>query len=320
MKKIAIDERLRPFSHTPGTACLIPGTCVAIQAFPMRLQINEHTVPLDLIAPVKDFTLQQDLEKNCVFVFGKAKEGFFKLRITGNTSGIDIHVEKGNLKGQHIEMEIPFFLASPVERLSLGSHKALNWDKPKTLRELLPPLFSLSQKIPEIPPQPLRGTARLLELPKEKGDLAQGLESFFKAAFTQILVPRLFDDQYQGLCPNEPAEGNPCFLIQEGGKMVRRLFFEQNQRRVKLLPQPLAPLDAGRLIGIKAPGIGEFDIEWSKKSLRRVILRASATGDIIFELRQEIKSFRINRKWKAKSSEPLLVKEGNTYYLDRFQK
>jgi len=73
--KIKIAERLRPFSHTPGASCLIPGTCFAVTAFPTLLRIDQHEIKLKLTGPVSNFTLQQDLEKNCVFVFGKAKEG-----------------------------------------------------------------------------------------------------------------------------------------------------------------------------------------------------------------------------------------------------
>ena len=62
--KIAIAERLKPFSHTPGVACLIPGTCWKVEAFPTLLRIGEkYDLPLPITGPVADFTLELDLEK-----------------------------------------------------------------------------------------------------------------------------------------------------------------------------------------------------------------------------------------------------------------
>jgi len=321
--KIEIAAKLRPFSHTPGAACVIPGTCSVIEAFPTMLRIDEHEIKLNLTGPVREFTLQQDLEKHCVFVFGKAKEGYFRFRISGSDSGFEIKAEKGPVKSVRIPAEVPFVPPSKFERLSLGSHKMQDWDliqKQCELKELLSVLFCLGQTIPLVPPQSLKGTARLLELPEERNLLEQALESFFKAAFTKIFIPRLVDDQHQGLVPDEPAKGNRFFLIQEGMKMVRALFFKQNERRLSFLPHLPISFDAGRMIGLKASGIGVIDIEWSKKLLRRVIIRATTSGEVVFELQKEIKSFRVGKKRSHKAHEPLLLEAGKTYFLDRFQK
>lgn len=321
--KIKIAERLRPFSLTPGALCVIPGSCAILQAFPTLLKIDQYEWKMPLSGPVEGFTVQQDLEKNCVFIFGRAREGYFRLRIEASDGGFAIEVEKGPLKSHRIDTETPFVEKFSFERLSLGNHKAQDWDligRRADLKEILPLLFCLGQKIPLISPQPLAGTARLLELPKERKYLPSALEAFVKAAFKGMLVPRLVDDQHQGLVPDEPAEGNPFFLLQEGAKMIRSLFFKQNERRIALLPNLPIPFDAGRLIGLIAPGIGEFDLEWSKKSLRRVILRANTPGEVIFELPNEIKTFRVGKKKKFKRDEPLLVEPNQTYDLDRFEK
>ncbi len=321
--KIKIAERLRPFSLVPGAACVLPGSCSIIQAFPTLLKIGGHDWKMPLTGPVEGFTLQQDLEKNCVYLFGRAKEGYFRLRIEASDAGFQITVEKGPLKSAHIPAEIPFVSKTSFERLSLGNHKSQDWEQVQrrsSLEEILPVLFCLGQKTPLIPPQPLTGTARLLELPKERKLLAPAIESFMKAAFKQILVPRLIDDQHQGLVPEEPAQGNPFFLLTEGAKMVRSLFFNQNERRISFLPNLPIPFDAGRLVGLVAPGIGEFDLEWSKKTLRRVVIRATTPGEVIFELPNEIKTFRVGKKKKYKRDEPLLVEPDKTYYLDRFER
>jgi len=344
--KITIAERLIPFSHTPGASCVIPGTTWEIEAFPTLLRIGRGKIELKLMlsGPIEEFTLQQDLEKNCVWIFGKAKEGYYRLRIEGSDSGFNLFAEKtppkglvydgtahGTLKKKdhlHLPMEVVFVKKEIHERLSLGSHKDQDWDlvqKRCDLKEILPVLFCLGQKTPYIPPQPLKGTARLLEIPTDRNQVAPAIQAFLKAAFTKILIPRLVDDQFQGLSPQESAEGNRFFLIQEGGKMVRNLFFKQEERRLKILPLLPTPLDSGRMIHMNAKGIGELDFEWSKKFLRRLILRATTSGEVIFVMPSEIKSFRVRKSLKEKgkrqsSQDPVLVEAGKTYFLDRFQK
>lgn len=319
---LKIAQRLRPYSHVPGAACLIPGTLSRLRAYPTRLEIDGTVFPLPLTGPVQEFTLQQDLEKHCVFVFGRAPEGYFRLRIEGKEGSIALHSEKGPLEGDELRIQGTFVPKAPFERLSLGSHKALDWDlvqRRADPKDWLPVLFCLGQKIPPLSPQPLLGTARLLDLPKERLLLDSALENFFKAAFHEILVPRLKDDQYQGLSPDESASGHPAYLLQEGYQQIRSLFFSQNERRLAFLPRLPLSADAGRLLSIKAPGIGEIDFEWSKNLLRRVWIRPDTTGEIILELQKEIRSFRAYRK-KQKATEPLLLEKGKFLYLDQFLK
>ena len=83
--KIVIKEQCKPFSHLPGAACLIPGTYAEIQAFPTLLKIADHVIDLPFTGPVEGFTLELDLERHCVFVFGKAKEGYYKIRIEASS-------------------------------------------------------------------------------------------------------------------------------------------------------------------------------------------------------------------------------------------
>ena len=97
--------RFRPFSHEPGTLMMFPASRYVIRAFPSRLQIlacQEGTwtiqkeVGLSISGPVKDFTVQQDLEKGVLRVWGKGIKGFFRYYITSleKDSGVGIHFEK----------------------------------------------------------------------------------------------------------------------------------------------------------------------------------------------------------------------------------
>lgn len=317
---IKIKARLKPFSHHPGASCVIPGSCSIVEAFPTLLRIDGEDWKMDLTGPVEGFTLEQDLERNCVFVFGKAKEGYFRLKILAHDHGVEIKSEKGPLKSGKINKEMRKVETKEFERLSLGSHKSQCFDKHLGLKEILPILFCLGQKTPHIAPQKVTGTAALLTLPEEKKDLEKGLTAFLKAGFKSLLIPRLVDDHHHGFVPSIPAKGDPFFLLQEGAKMIRSLFFSQNERRIAILPNLPISFDAGRIVGLQAPGIGMIDIEWSKKLLKRVTIRANTSGEVILELQKEIKTFRVGKGKKLKKGEPLLLESGKTTHLDRFEK
>jgi hypothetical protein len=214
--------------------------------------------------------------------------------------------------------EIDFFLPANWERLFLGVSKALDWDlvlRRFDLREFLPLLFGLGQKLPLIKPQPLQGTGKLLE----EGNF----DSFCRAAFSKILVPRLVDEQHQGLVLPETASGDPCFLLQEAARRIRALFFVQAESRISLLPANTFP--AGRMTGIFASGVGELDLEWASRTLRRAILRASTAGNVTILLPKGLRSFRVRTTLSQKgqrvdSGEPISLEGGKTYFFDRFHK
>lgn len=78
-KPIMIKERLAPFSHAYGTLSLIPGTQYAVEIYPALIRVYDLSrsdkllvkeVTLPLIGPLFPFTVQQDLEKGCIKVFG----------------------------------------------------------------------------------------------------------------------------------------------------------------------------------------------------------------------------------------------------------
>ncbi len=330
--KISIRERLKPFSHTPGAGCLIPGTCWEIEAFPALVRLGKkYEIALHVTGPVKDFTLEQDLEKNYVSVFGKAQEGFYRLQFQGKEGGIEVTAVKApklflvngspllaNEKLFFADEEVDFFLPKICERLSLGVSKAQDWDlvlRRFDLKEILPVLYCLGQKLPYLKPQPLCGTGKLLE----EGNL----ESFCRAAFSKLLVPRFIDDQHQGLALPGIAAGNPCFLLQEAASRIRSLFFCQENSRISLLPA--CSFDAGRMTKIQANGIGEIDIEWASRTLRRAVLRASFTGEAILDLPKGLRSFRVRtspsqRGDRHQGGTPLMMESGKTYFFDRFHK
>lgn len=335
--KIEIAERLRPFSHTPGAECLIPGTWWSLRAFPTLLLFlhgeKKVELALNITGPLKEFTLQQDLEKEVIQVFGKANEGYFKLRIEAKEEGFFIFAEKtpasglatslGLLKTKE-HLVIPAALqvvrGHPKERLSLGCHKEQDWDKLRSrmnLQEITPFLFFLAQQLPKT-------KEKLSFFPEDKKKIESALLAFFQAHTKEMLVPRLFDDQYQGISfplPNRKLE--PCSLLEEAYRWVRSFFLQADGKIVHLLPNLPSSFVCGRLLHIKEE-MGTFDFEWSNGSLKKVVFRSSLSGEIFLKVAKSSYSFRIrtDRLEKGlcqKTTEPFKVQTGTTYLLDRFQ-
>ena len=325
---ISVAVRYRPFSHVPGASCLLPRTCWAIEAYPTLLRLSSREtgqsleIPLNITGPVREFTLQQDLEKGAVFVWGVAQEGRFRLRLQYEEPGMlhlyPEHAPEGMLT--QFSWEIPGSCCeppAPLERISFGSHKSQDWDQVKRrgdLLEILPVLFALSQWTPAVKSAPT-AMSRLLE---------SGFEAFFPAGFSGILNPRLIDEQFQGLVAEEkiPEEASPCSLIVEAGKKIRSLLLRQTGKRV-ILPAPKQ--FCGRMLHAHLEGIGLLDFEWTKGLVKRAILRACQDAALLFELPEAIRTFRLRtslheKGCKMDAAAEWKVEKDCVYFLDRFEK
>jgi len=116
---VRIAEKFRPFSLSPGSSCLLPGTREIVRAFPERLERNG--VSRKISVPYEKFSLIQDLEKGLVRI------GTVVVKATG--------------------------FVPAKERLSLGSSKKLDWDQIRRRRdpsEILPVWYALSQITPPV--------------------------------------------------------------------------------------------------------------------------------------------------------------------------
>ncbi|MCC6127807.1 MAG: hypothetical protein IT584_01210 [Chlamydiae bacterium] len=338
--KIRIAEKFRPFSHRPGAECLVPGTAWAVRAFPTRLWFLYEDQKIEIVfhikGPVKEFTLQQDLEKGLVWVFGKALEGYFRLRIQASLSGFEIFAERVFQGG--LETSLGTLLAKkslilktalsfqPLptfarERISLGCNKEQNWDAARLrldLKEMLPPLFLLAQQLPSVQ----RGS---FAFPEEKKRARDILLAFFQAHMTQILVPRVFDDEYQGISfASLDKHLSPIVLLQEAARWIRSLFVQLQASSISILPDLPNLFECGRLLHMRVDSLGEFDLEWSKLLPRKMVFRSNVSQEILLTLPKPIQSFRVrsNRSEKGryqKTAEPFMVKATATYFLDRFQ-
>ncbi len=282
--KIKIAERLRPFCHLPGTACLIPWTSWKVVAYPTVLKFENllthetREQKLDWKGPVSNFTVELDLEKGVVWIYGHTAEGYRKHKI---------------------DQEADF--STSLERLSLGMSKKLDWELVRRrgdLREILPVWFRLGQMVPET---------------TTEGEI-RCFHQLFLTGFEGILSPRLEDKDHLGFSPI--LFTSPLALLREGSRKIRSLFFQQEGSKWSFLPE--STFHAGRFIHLQTEEGDTLDFEWSKHLLRRVIIHAAQTREIVLELKKPLKTFRLNKKLRRVGS--LLLEQGKTYFLDRFEK
>ncbi|NGX38483.1 MAG: hypothetical protein K1000chlam2_01657, partial [Chlamydiae bacterium] len=250
---------------------------------------------------LKGFTVVQDLERGRIEVFGKG----FRYHITPDAFDF---IEK---------VELPEIRT----RLSLGVHKKQDWDLIKRrcdMAEILPFWMRLAQVIPEkaLPKEPV-GTDALLA--------AGQLKETFQVAFQGILCPRLTDENFLGLIPERdiPKNLSPLGIIHEGARQIQALFFSEEKDRWHLLPALPKELHAGRLTSLVTKEGDRIDLEWSKKELKKVIVRPRKTRSVQLHLQRSLKSFRVRKHPRQRGerymhNQALEIEESKILYLDRF--
>ncbi len=326
--KIAIAERLHPFSHQMGTKFLIPHTSWVVQVYPTRLYFSDlknkegaFYLSLDFEGPIQEFTAELNLEQNLLHVFGKTQRGYMRYQLSAKEKGIWLSVEKApqdKMVARRSSEEMVFSKSesklicaalienrNSQERLSLGMHKSQDWDLIRRRldgKEIFPHWLDLSSMIPHTAIEKAVGNFSLLEACRKKieqGDKVNVLDAFeklFLAAFEGVLVPRLVDTDYQGIAPEADVQGSsPLSILTESGKLIRSLFIQEKGGVVSLLPCLPTPFHSGRFIHVRTSQNALLSLEWSKKALKKVTIAPSESGEMRLELPKGIRSFRMMR-------------------------
>lgn len=365
---ISIAERLRPFSHQPGTFCLIPGTSYAVQVFPVLLRLFRldgpfpeclHEYRFLLKGPFKDFTVQSDLEKGGIRVWGETVNGFLRYEIESQSEGIAFFLDKApqeNLIMVEKEHEQSIFSHQSInllnfgngvqtrqlaiksavrhERLSLGNHKAQDWDLVKRrldLAEILPVWYRLSQWIPSASDRPAEsGMRELLRNCEETishnrpDESASSWTQLFQAAFQGILVPFWQDEFFQGIVHSVSSaiEQSPLVILKQGMHLMRRHFIDLQQEEVTLLPVLPPEFHCGRLLDVFLGDKGTLDLEWTKKVIRRFSFHSLNDQELVFHFKKATRCrFRKNRAEKGiwiHSGDRLTLEKNCHYLFDNF--
>ncbi|MCX6991226.1 MAG: hypothetical protein NTX49_09235 [Chlamydiae bacterium] len=358
--KITIAEPLRPFSHTPGSSCIIPFSGWKCRIFPSKIEgenlLDNSTfeVSLTITGPVKQFTVQQELQEGTLKVFGQAVEGYFRYSIRQKKEGLCLAFEKVPQGGlslyfanatHKIDSPQVFILSDKkglevepfLEKLSLGEHKAQDWSsmrKRADFSEIFPHWLRLGQIVPDKKiPLSSKGMLSLLQKCQDtvtghaRNEILSSFNNLFLAGFSSMLAPRLVDDEHQGILGSENTDpdSSALQLLSGGASLIRSLFFQEKEGVYHLLPCLPPEFHSGRMIGIRTELGDVIDIEWSKKLLKKVIIRVSSAKEISLGLQKEIDGFRMRKAVLTtgiflKSDDKITCDAGDVIYLDKFQK
>lgn len=321
--EISIAERLRPFSHTPGVRCLLPGTTLCLQCFPSKILFFDmagpfpklvREVPFSVEGPVKGFTVQQDLEKGEVHLWGEGQNGFFRYK------------------------EIPFEHAKPsFENLSLGNHKAQDGSlihRRCSFTEIFPLWFRWGQLLPSLIPFSAAGTLALLKecetaiASHRPETILPAFEKVYLTAFEGMLVPRLQDTDFHGIAvPSlEPdVATTPLWHLVKGARLIRSLFITTEGRTLKLLSALPPEFHSGRMLRLHIPDVGMLAMEWTKKTLRRMQLQCTHAGRLTLHIPPDLQSYRLRtdpreKGVRLKTHDRLELQADTLYLFDNFQR
>ena len=353
--RIEIAQRLRPFTHCPGTVCLLPGSSWLVQVFPTLLRFSNiagslpvivEEVSLNVQGPVKDFTVLLDLEKGSVRVWGKTATGFMRYRLFSSDEGKAVVIKSEKQPSQKLcwppnikEINEGTFLLPlsdnaegkiyepPVSaRLSLGNHKKQDWtlvSRRQDLREIFPAWLRLGSLVPDHRSRQKVGTAALLEECRQTFGqpelIAASFEKLFLAGFYSLLAPRLLDDDHQGLCRDDvtpDTDCSPLVLCKQGAQLINDLFVRTDEDSISVLPALPPQFHCGRFLDFQCGQWGKLNLEWSKKQTRRMMIISESDGEVHLLFQKKLKSFRLRRNNKDKGT---VIRCGSPIQLARGQ-
>lgn len=199
---ISVVERLRPFSHLPGTSTVLCGWGVVVEIFPSVLRFHSNDegksillteLQLDTKGAVDSFTVFNDLEVGAIIVIGRTPNGWLRYRLTSSCDcrGVRLYMEKAPSAGislyekgeKHLLVQNEWvdlleqkgkesfhpYSQGVFSRLSFGCHKTQDWElvsRRNVLSEILPFIHRLGSSISYLgfpSSQARAGTLSLLE-------------------------------------------------------------------------------------------------------------------------------------------------------------
>lgn len=319
----------------------------------------------ELEGPFFAFTVLQDLERKELRVFANTPRGWLKYTLYAHEQGfciffkkipqkkcvykyltnmrIFLHNRPQNIITEKNSLDIPMklecALKRPLEKLFLGVNKSLDIfgiKKRMDLKEIFPLWFYLGQQIPQVS-QNIGGTAQFLNIIekeieiKNRQELEDNFLRLFLTSFSHLLVPRLHDQEFQGIFPDRLQETemqkhtvSPLVIVQKGAALIRSLFFQQKKNQLMILPLLFSQFVSGRLKNVQCEDLGILDFQWSKGILLKMVFYPEKNSTLYLQIPQ-VKNFRLKKKKKERgvilsTQEPIAVEKELVYFFDRFQK
>jgi hypothetical protein len=346
--------RFRPFSHDAKTLCLLPNSTFACQIFPSLIRFYDYdqkspklvgTIHFKDLGPLEQFTVIQDLEGGALFVSGVSPSGFVRYSITAGSLeflklGAETTLEIWFQDKEEIVrvrqkscLEIPVAIkaAEAKERLFLGVDRSQEWPmvmRRLDMREILPYWHFLGQSVPQPAEQgPLgKGPSLFTELAglieeKKRAEVLAALKALFQAGFSHQLIPSLEDVNFHGypLPVAENQNTSPLLLLKEIFTIIRSLFFVEESNAFQFLPLIPKEFHCGTLASVKTHKGHILHLEWTKQTIRRVLVEAGSDDAVCCSFHSPVAAFRMGR-FSFDNHSILQFRAGKKYLLDNFRK
>ncbi len=323
--RISIALRCRPFSHVPGNRWVLPHTEYGVQVFPTRLiffSLRDSSLQwiLDfrMQGPVRGFTVQLDAEAHMLSLWGEAKDGYFKMRVACEGEHVALHNERRPLlctfEGRDVRLERSASYALPIPckarpreiipRLSLGMHKAQEWEKIRmraNIQEFLPLWYRLGKLFDGSASKYSEGTLHLLErcrelvYANEKQRVVEAFTELFLAGMGNAFFPRLVDEEFQGILPNGKREESvsPMPILSHGARLIEALFYREEHDSMGILPCVPSQFHSGRITDVVTKAGEILAWEWTKYKLRRMRIASHSGKELTLQLPTSMKQCRM---------------------------
>jgi hypothetical protein len=348
--KIKIRNDLYPYTFSFNKDILLTNTNYLVKVFPSLLifrDINnkkEFEVELDIKGPVKDFRVIQDLKRGLLSISFFSLDDFISFKIlTSDNAAIVFEKIKSNILNIKIDntsfiasskksYDLPIKIVSNLsaqEKLSFGNHKKQEIDQinqREDLLEFIPFIYGLSQFFD------IKKSFNInffIELEKkidskQKDNLEEAFLNIKKAFFYDFFVPRNFDFDYQNIFFENLKNIESIYILKEYARLIRKTLISEENNLLNILPCLTKQFFCGRMINIHQ-SFCDLDIEWSKKLIKKMIVKPFLDKEISFKFQTKIKTFRLKKSLKEKgeilkNNQKILLKKDGVYYFDRFQK
>jgi hypothetical protein len=232
-----------------------------------------------------------------------------------------------------------------IEKLSFGVYKKQDIDlinRRLDFEEILPFIFLLGQKVPKEKSIsksktrkgnkdfPLLDNIETMIAKDDKNSLEKAFKIAYKQYFIGLFCPTLLDENHLGIIDackkqKDTKELLTTFLVAYFYELIRKmLFVEISKKEVSILPTLATFLHHGRLLNLNS-SVGNISIEWSKKLIKKVIIKSNVSRKIKMIFQKPIKQFRLRENSNSKGviysvGKEISLKKDKTYFLDRFTK
>ena len=353
MSRIEIRQKLRPYSSLAGIEVPYPSIGRVFQIYPTKVFIdkNEETelaVDWKFSKPVQKITTFFNLIQAKVEVYLDFEKGVLHYELYENAKGLVLAPVRNTMGGASIKVDGSLFkkvalnkevLLLPTvqkeggskEILSLGSHKKQEIEgllKREDFKEILPILFSLGQMCEVSSIKQAVGHLKVLKEVKkliessEHDLILPHLKPLLHSAFSGLFVPHLEDIFYWRGGEELKNAPSSFTLLRELYQLTRSLFIQSNKKELFFLPHLPKELFCGRLLQVEERDL-LIDIEWTKKSLRRMRIKALEDVSLQLHFQKPIQKCRVsvnNKPIVFKNKQRLIFEKSKTYIFDRFEK